>query len=295
MSLNLISVGELDKNDYESYLVDRGYTDLEPALKKDIIAVLTFFCNEDLVLNGLKQFAQQYFQFNSQNKKSLRDFFNDWGSKNHFNQNLDSELPAGYQISDNFSYPYHTPILFGELSSDLFLNVLLKKGYLSSDSGAGPEHGKWSHTIQAFILEEARKENKLTLYSATVCEFIQKISQVKPFYSSFSLWDILFDSFEDNIFTCPNNIVAELGRTFNTTEAERFLSSKLLAHKEKVLKLEEKNGYGAYSQEKYLSRLSEASYIRSTKYGMLWLKPRRRYEHNDTGDDENLAKEVYGI
>ncbi|WP_269147474.1 LirA/MavJ family T4SS effector [Legionella sainthelensi] len=45
-------------------------------------------------------------------------------------------------------------MLFGELTANLFNNVLLKNGYLSVDIGAGPKHGKWAHTIQLFLREQ---------------------------------------------------------------------------------------------------------------------------------------------
>lgn len=87
-------------------------------------------------------------------------------------------------------------MLYGELTADLF-NI--KQGYLSADIGAGPAHGKWAHSIQFFILEEARKTGQLKLHTKNVCEFIQKISQVHGEFESMSLWSILFDAFDEKL------------------------------------------------------------------------------------------------
>ncbi|KTD61099.1 LirA/MavJ family T4SS effector [Legionella spiritensis] len=272
MELELIDGKDDDPNDYEAYLEERGYTGLEPNLKEDIIAVLSFLCREDLVRKGLQKFAGEYFQFNTSGKKTMRRFFDDWGGKNGFNATGASEVPKGYTTSTAFQYPHHTPILFGALSPDLFLNVLLKNGYLSSDPGAGVGHGKWAHSVQIYLLEEARKDGTLNLKSPSVCDFVKTISQVPPVFESLPLWEVLFDSFEDSVYTCPNNITATLNRALDSSGAALQLASKFVAYKEKVSKMSK--GAETYTNQKYLSRLSESSYITSGKYGIMWLKPK---------------------
>lgn len=54
MTVELIQIGKEDTNDYEQSLHDFGYTDLDKKVKEDVIAVWKFFCNEELVLRGLK-------------------------------------------------------------------------------------------------------------------------------------------------------------------------------------------------------------------------------------------------
>lgn len=54
MTLDLIRKEQIDSNDYELWLKEYGYTELDENLKQDILAICKFFCNEELVLQGLK-------------------------------------------------------------------------------------------------------------------------------------------------------------------------------------------------------------------------------------------------
>ncbi|STX99916.1 helicase [Legionella pneumophila] len=226
MTLELIRNGETDTNDYEEHLDSFGYETLEKPLKEDAKSICQFFCNEELVLQGLKKLVTQFYQFNQPEKKTLMQFFDGWGSKNHFNQGTTSNEKIPFETSRNFHFPNHTPVLCGELTADLFNNVLLKQGYLSADIGAGPKHGKWAHSIQFFLLEEARKAGQLNLHANNVCEFIKKISQIHGQYESLSLWSILFDSF-DETFTCPNLITQTLTSQWDNSKEAQFLADRL--------------------------------------------------------------------
>lgn len=278
MTLNLIQSEQLDNNDYELWLNEYGYTELEENLKQDALAICKFFCNEELVLHGLKKLAEQYFAFNKAEKKSLRRFFDDWGSRNHFNNPNALNSTEEFKTSANFQYPKSTPILYGELTSNLFNKILLKNGYLSADIGAGPQHGKWAHTIQLFLIEEARKEGILKLHVHTTCQFIQVISQIKGPFESLNLWNLLFDSFDDHIFTNPNNITTVLMQSSGNSEAETFLASKLHAYEKKFTQAASTSGsYEGLAHTKYLSRLNEASYISyKDKCGLLWFAPKNK-------------------
>lgn len=277
MTLDLICNEQIDTNDYNLWLKEYGCTELNENLKQDVLAICKFFCNEQLVLHGLKKLAEQYFAFNKTEKKSLRQFFDNWGSQNYFNNPTPLNSTEEFKTSTNFQYPKHTPILYGELTANLFNNVLLKNGYLSADVGAGPKHGKWAHTIQLFLIEEARKEGVLKLHTPTTCQFIQLISQIKGQYESFSLWNLLFDSFDDHIFTNPNNITTILAHYHGTAEAEIFLASKLNAYEKKFDQAASTLGYEGFAQTKYLSRLSEASYVSyKDKCGLLWFAPKNK-------------------
>lgn len=284
MTVELIQIGKKDTNNYEQCLQDFGYTDLDKNVKEDVIAVWKFFCNEELVLRGLKKFVTAYFLFNQEEKKSLRQFFDDWGSKNYFNTPTSSEISDEFKTSPDFQYPKHTPILHGELTADLFNNVLLKNGYLAADAGAGPVHGKWAHTIQFFLLEEARKEGIFQLHAQTVCQFIQTISQIKGMFESLSLWNILFDSFDDHIFTSPNNITKLLTSSWDSSEAAQFLAAKFNAFAEKFDRIaKDEQCYEGYAKQKYLSRLNEARYIfYKDKCALLWFASKNKEEtgHN---------------
>ncbi|MCW8443515.1 helicase [Fluoribacter gormanii] len=287
MTVELIQTGKEDTNDYEQNLRDLGYTELDNHLKEDIIAIWSFLCNEDLVFKGLKKFVIAYFAFTQHEKKTLRQFFDEWGSKNHFNMPDSFEISKEFKTSPQFQYPKHTPVLYGELTADLFNNILLRNGYLSADAGAGPKHGKWAHSIQFFLLEEARKEGILKLYAQTTCQFVQTISQIKGPFEGLSLWDILFDSFEDHIFTYPNNITTILSSAWDTSEAAKFLATKLNAFDEKFNRIaHDENCYDAYAKQKYLSRLNEASYIfYKEKCALLWFTPK---DKKDTPNSDLL-------
>ncbi|WP_277872194.1 LirA/MavJ family T4SS effector [Legionella sainthelensi] len=78
-----------------------------------------------------------------------------------------------------------------------------------------------------FLIEEARKEEVLKLHTQTACQFIQVISQIKGPFESFSLWNLLFDSFEEHLFTNPNNITIALTHPYIGTEAELFFGIKV--------------------------------------------------------------------
>lgn len=276
MAMELIYLNDTDNNDYNSELDNYGYENLAHNIKDDVIAVWKFLCTEALVLQGVRQFAEQYYAYNRDEKRTLRQFFDDWGSKNHFNQVSDKTDLEPYQTSPDFQYPAHTPILYGELTPDLFLNVLLKHGYLSGDIGAGPVHGKWVHSIQLFILEEARKSGKLTLHSKSVCDFVKTISQIKPLFNGFHLWDILFDSFDENIYTHPNNITSLLIK-LKDSEATQFLSKKLIDFKKKFDEAFQTGDYNTYAKRKYLSRISEAQYVSyGEKCSLLWFAPKSK-------------------
>ncbi|HHT0591637.1 TPA: LirA/MavJ family T4SS effector [Legionella anisa] len=286
MTVELIQIGKEDTNDYEQSLHDFGYTDLGKKVKEDVIAVWKFFCNEELVLRGLKKFVTEYFLFNQKEKRSLRQFFDDWGSKNHFNAPNTDKISEEFKTSPDFQYPKHTPVLYGELTADLFKNVLLQNGYLSADVGAGPTHGKWAHSIQFFLLEEARKEGILQLHSQSICQFVQTISQIKGPFEALSLWDILFDSFEEHIFTYPNNITRILSSAWDTSEAAKFLAAKLNAFEEKFNWIaKDEQCYDGYAKQKYLSRLNEASYIfYKEKCALLWFASKDKEEPSNSAD-----------
>ncbi|CAM2892860.1 helicase [Legionella steigerwaltii] len=289
MTVELIRIGQEDKNDYEQSLNDLGYTELDAQIREDAIAVWRFFCNEELVLCGLKKFVTAYFEFNQKEKKSLRQFFDEWGSRNHFNMPDSYEISKKFTVSPHFQYPKHTPVLYGELTGDLFNNVLLKNGYLSADVGAGPLHGKWAHSIQLYLLEEARKKGILQLHAQSVRHFLQTISQIKGEFVSFSLWNILFDSFEEHIFTYPNNITRILS-TWNTSEAAKFFATKLKAFEEKFNRAAQtEECYEGLAKQKYLSRLNEASYIfYKEKCALLWFAPK---DTKGTGNSDILSTE----
>lgn len=284
MTVELIQIGKKDTNDYAQGLQDFGYPELDGNAKEDVIAVWKFLCNEELVLQGLKKFVTAYFLYNQQEKKTLRQFFDEWGSNNHFNTPTSTEISQEFNTSPNFQYPKHTPILYGELTPGLFKDVLLKNGYLSADVGAGPIHGKWAHSIQLFLLEEARKEGLLQLHSQSVSQFMQTISQIKGQYESVSLWDILFDSFAEHIFTCPNNITRILSSSWDTSEEAKFFAVKLNDFEDKFNRIGKKEQcYEAYAKQKYLSRLNEASYIfYKEKCALLWFAPKEKKEQSES-------------
>lgn len=272
--MKLICMNNNDDNDYNFELDLCGYSNLEPDIKDDIIAVWKFFCNENLVLWSVKHFAEQYYAVNKDEKRTIRQFFNMWGSNNHFNQVSEQASFESYETSPDFKYPDHTPILCGELTADLFHNVLLKQGYLSGDIGAGPVHGKWAHSIQIFMLEEARKTGRLTLHSPTVCEFVKTISQIQPLFAGRHLWDILFDSFDEDVYTYPNN-VTDLLTHLNDSEATLFISKKFSAFNQKFTEETKSGDYNALAKKKYLSRISEAVYIKyADQCSLLWFKPK---------------------
>jgi hypothetical protein len=276
MSISLSEVEQwLDLN-YQQYLDSMQFTELAGKLRDDVIEVLKFFCNEELVKSGLADFANQYYTFVQKgNAKSLRAFFDIWGAKNHFNQATENTpSDTRYQISKDFVFPKATPTLYGELKPALFLDVLLKNGYLSSDPGAGTVHGKWSHSIQLFLLEEARKKGILKLHHTNVREFMVTISQNKTGGDANNLWMLLFDSFEDQIFTCPNNIRNALA-SMKEGEAQLFVSEKLSKHKVKVEKYNHANGVGAYSKHKYLDKSKTFIKQETSKLsGLLWFDKR---------------------
>ncbi|STY29441.1 helicase [Legionella wadsworthii] len=284
MTIELIRTGEKDINNYEQTLSDFGYTDLRKEVKEDAIAVWKYFCSEGLVKNGLKKFVSEYFKFYQKENKSLRQFFNEWGKNNHFNKPRAINYSSEYTMSDNFQFPETTPILYGELTADFFYDILLQNGYLSADLGAGPEHGKWAHSIQMYLLEEARKEGTLQLHSASVCHFLQTISQVKGPYESLSLWNILFDSFEEHLYTFPNNITKILSSDWDASEAAKFFSTKLNAYADKFKRIaKEEASYEGYAKKKYLSRLNEASYIfYKEKCALLWFASKEKNDKSDS-------------
>lgn len=71
------------------------------------------------------------------------------------------------------------------------------------------------------------------MHAQTVCQFVQTISQIKGMFESLTLWNILFDSFDEHIFTSPNNITQILTSSRDSSEAARFLAGKFNAFEEK--------------------------------------------------------------
>ncbi|WP_457589705.1 Dot/Icm T4SS effector MavJ [Legionella pneumophila] len=291
MTLELIRNGETDTNDYEEHLDSFGYETLEKSLKEDAKSICQFFCNEELVLQGLKKLVTQFYQFNQPEKKTLMQFFDGWGSKNHFNQGTTSNEKIPFETSRNFHFPNHTPVLCGELTADLFNNVLLKQGYLSADIGAGPKHGKWAHSIQFFLLEEARKAGQLNLHANNVCEFIKKISQIHGQYESLSLWSILFDSF-DETFTCPNLITQTLTSQWDNSKEAQFLADRLNSFQKKFEKAAStENNYNAYANKKYLSKIDKANYVKyKDKCAILWFAPQDKKTIPKPSSQEELKQ-----
>ncbi|HHS7963685.1 TPA: Dot/Icm T4SS effector MavJ, partial [Legionella pneumophila] len=224
-------------------------------------------------------------------KKTLMQFFDGWGSKNHFNQGTTSNEKIPFETSRNFHFPNHTPVLCGELTADLFNNVLLKQGYLSADIGAGPKHGKWAHSIQFFLLEEARKAGQLNLHANNVCEFIKKISQIHGQYESLSLWSILFDSF-DETFTCPNLITQTLTSQWDNSKEAQFLADRLNSFQKKFEKAAStENNYNAYANKKYLSKIDKANYVKyKDKCAILWFAPQDKKTIPKPSSQEELKQ-----
>src|SRR5690606_18213061 len=118
----------------------------------------------------------------------------------------------------------------------------------------------------------------LKLNAKTVSEFIQNISHI----NSTNLWMLLFDSFDDNIFTCPNNIAGLLTSDWDDGKEAKFLSAKLKGFEEKFCKAANlEKDRSAYAKAKYWNHLQEASYIKQKeKYGLLWFKPKETQQMN---------------
>ncbi|WP_112218580.1 LirA/MavJ family T4SS effector [Legionella quinlivanii] len=281
--LQLITKGNSDNNDYKLYLSDTGFSSLEENLEQDVIKVLSFLCNEEMMLAGFKKFAKSYYEFKQSEgregrteKHTIRKFFDEWGSVNHFNQGSEEPVPAEYRTNTEFDFPKSTAVLIDELTTGLFLDVLLKNAYLSSDPGAGVVHGKWSHSIQLFILEEARKSGFLQLNAVNMAEFIKQISQIKPEFGSLNLWYLIFDSTLEGTFTCPDTIVRTLESALDEAEESIYLSKKMNVYKEKSEKsdastvIDEKR-YNPYVAKKYARRTPELGFIEADQSrGLLW-------------------------
>ncbi|VEB36173.1 helicase [Legionella sainthelensi] len=181
MTLDLIRKEQIDSNDYELWLKEYGYTELDENLKQDILAICKFFCNEELVLQGLKKLAEQYLDFNKTEKKSLRQFFDNWGSQNHFNNPSPHNSTQEFTTTAHFQFPKYTPILFGELTANLFNNVLLKNGYLSADIGAGPKHGEMGSYDPIVSYRRSKKRRSFkTSYTNCLPIYTSNISNQRP-------------------------------------------------------------------------------------------------------------------
>lgn len=74
MTVELIQIGKKDTNNYEQCLQDFGYTNLDKNVKEDVIAIWKFFCNEELVLRGLKNFVIAYFYLTKKKKDLYASF-----------------------------------------------------------------------------------------------------------------------------------------------------------------------------------------------------------------------------
>ncbi|KTD49931.1 helicase [Legionella quinlivanii] len=281
--LQLITKGNSDNNDYKLYLSDTGFSSLEENLEQDVIQVLTFLCNEEMMHAGLKKFAKSYYEFKQSEgregrteKHTIRKFFDEWGSVNYFNQGASEPVSSEYRTNPEFDFPKSTAVLIDELTTDLFLDVLLKNAYLSSDPGAGVTHGKWSHSIQLFILEEARKSGYLQLNAVNIAEFIKQISQIKPEFGSLNLWYLIFDSTLEGTFTCPDTIARTLESNFDEAGESIYLNKKMNTYKEKSEKLDsikvtDERRYNAYVAKKYAQRIPELGFIGTDQSrGLLW-------------------------
>lgn len=69
MTVELIRNGETDTNDYEEHLDSFGYETLEKSLKEDAKSICQFFCNEELVLQGLKNWWHNFISLTNLRKK----------------------------------------------------------------------------------------------------------------------------------------------------------------------------------------------------------------------------------
>ncbi|WP_133138686.1 LirA/MavJ family T4SS effector [Legionella genomosp. 1] len=289
--LQLITKGNSDNNDYKLYLSDTGFSSLEESLEQDVIKVLSFLCNEEMMLAGFKKFAKSYYEFKQSEgragrteKHTIRKFFDEWGSVNHFNQGSDEPVPAEYRTNTEFDFPKSTAVLIDELTTGLFLDVLLKNAYLSSDPGAGVTHGKWSHSIQLFILEEARKSGFLQLNAVNIAEFIKQISQIKPEFGSLNLWYLIFDSTLEGTFTCPDMIVRTLESKLDEAEESIYLSEKMNVYKKKSeipsSEVIDEKRYNTYVAKKYARRTPELGFIEADQSrGLLWFTHKKTTGH----------------
>lgn len=230
---------------------NKTYERLSDDMKENLGAVLEFFLNEELVHKYILKFANDYEQFDSQkSKKTLRCFFTQWGAENGFNQGDTREnkkAPLRYKYSDEiyklskFELPKEIPYLVGILPSSLFTHVFLRFGYLICDPGAGTGHGKWTHSLQLFMLEEALKNKDLKLMNCdSIVNLMKEISSYE--YRGNGIFGPLFDSQTRTDYTRPELLMkAILNENLIQSDSMTKLRKKLLEHKNNIAQLEGKN------------------------------------------------------
>ncbi len=228
----------------------KTYKRLSENLKENLGAILDFLLNTGLVHKYIQKFASDYEKINPQNnKKTLRFFFTQWGAENGFNlgdsrENTQSPLRYEhcgkiYKLS-KFHLPKEIPYLVGILPSSLFTRVFLGFGYLICDPGSGIAHGKWTHSLQLFMLEEARKNKELKLIN---CDSIVNLMKEISCHESRGdkIFAPLFDSQTRTDYTRPETLMKAIhDKNLIKSDEMATLRDKLFKHQKKIEQLDGK-------------------------------------------------------
>lgn len=229
----------------------KTYDRLSEDMKNNLGAVLNFFLDKNLVHKYIMKFADDYEQFDSkENKKTFRGFFTQWGALNGFNQgyipNNEKKLlsfkDSGeiYKLS-NFELPKEIPYLVGILPSSLFTHVFLRFGYLICDPGAGTAHGKWTHSLQVYMLQEALRNGDIQLTNCdSIVQLMKEISRYER--GGDGIFAQLFDSKSRLDYTRPETLMeAILNKELLQSPAMTNLRKKFLAHQKNISQIKEIN------------------------------------------------------
>jgi Family of unknown function (DUF5636) len=238
--------------------------------------ILAFFTDKAKVHHYLNKFAETFHKFDPiDGKKSFRAFFKAWGDEYGFNQGADKvEINYRARNSNRISFfstnlPNSIPSLVGIVPANLFVNVFLRHGYLICDPGAGTLHGKWTHTLQVFMLQEALNDKVLQLKG---CDSIRELYQnlAKSHNSKAAkIFGELLDSELTADYTKSENLHRALMTEIKLTPAVKKVREKINRYDEKIQHYKNSTNY---CEKKVFPRANLYMGVKNKVCGFLWGK-----------------------
>lgn len=261
-------------------------------LEQDLLAIFRFFNNKKLVLKYLSEFAYQYHHFcaGKETGTNFRNFFTAWGQGHGFNQAMNGKTVvyknehAVKLYHAKTDLPASIPTLVGIVPARLFTNLFLRQGYLISDPGAGVLHGKWTHSLQVFMLQEALIHKDIELFS---CDSIKSLlRQMGCHRQGHLIFGALLDSNQaTDDYSRPEALLKLLMTDETLTD-----KAGILAVRAKVEKYNAKVGNApeAYTQRKFDAANKYIGVVGEQR-GFLWGKREMPAEREDVPVEKQVT------
>ncbi len=243
------------------------------------VSLLRYQENEEKPLNSyLAIFIEKYKKFyeenqSTKNKPTIRKFFEEWLKINNLLDGI-----------ENTKFPDGVPTLTGGINIDLFLDLLGTGNAMFKDLIKDDSHGRWTHAIQMFVIQEAINDGKIKLVdfdngdrNINIFQFISRIFSNKEInLFDKTIFEVLFDN---SAFALPDS--------FNKRYLEILTSEK---HRNNPLLIKEKIYSFFEERDEFIEEINRKKENINKKSGQRYFdfeenKEEDKKTHNDNDDD----------